>query len=238
MTEPRRRKPFAALQRLAQLATPAVEAVQERCDLCSEPIPLAHRHLLEVSARQVQCACRACSLLFDQVAASRGKYRLIPERCLSLEDFQISDAQWESLQIPVGMAFFCYSTPAQRIVACYPSPMGATEALLELRTWGELEESNPMLKALQHDVEALLVNRARGGRQYFVVPIDECYKLVGIIRIHWKGLGGGPVVWQEIGHFFAALKERSQAMRRQDCAPAHLEKNEAAGEEQWQSSAT
>jgi hypothetical protein len=156
-----------------------------------------------------------------------------------LEGFQISDAQWESLRIPVGMAFFCYSTPAQRVVACYPSPMGATEALLELRTWGELEESNPMLKALQHDVEALLVNRARGARQYFVVPIDECSRLVGIIRIHWKGLGGGQVVWQEIRRFFAALKERSQAMRREDYTPARLEKNAAtAGDERWQSSAT
>jgi hypothetical protein len=111
-------------------------------------------------------------------------------------------------------------------VACYPSALEATEALLELRTWGE-PARNPALRALQPDVEALLINRARGARQYFVVPIDECYRLVGLIRMHWKGLGGGQVVWQEIGRFFAALQERSQALRRKGRAPICLEKNDA-----------
>lgn len=212
MVELRRPRPFVALRRLAQRATPAAAAVQERCDLCSEPIPLAHRHLVEVATRQVRCVCRACSILFDQAAASRGKYRMVPERYGLLEDFQISEAHWESIRIPVGMAFFFYSTPAQRVVVCYPSPMGATEALLDLCTWGELQQSNPVLTTLQHDVEALLVNRARGARQYFVVPIDECYRLVGVIRLHWQGLSGGQEVWQAIGRFFATLRERSKAM--------------------------
>jgi hypothetical protein len=41
---------------------------------------------------------------------------------------------------------------------------------------GVLTASKPALSALQPDVEALLVNRARGARQYFVVPIDACYR--------------------------------------------------------------
>ena len=41
------------------------------------------------------------------------------------------------------------------------------------------------------DVEALLVNRVGAVREYFIVPIDECYKLVGLIRLHWRGLSGG-----------------------------------------------
>lgn len=212
MAEQKRPRPLAALQRLVQRSTPLADAVPERCDLCSELLPPAHRHLVEVAMRQLTCVCRACSILFDQAAASQGRYRLVPERSLSLEDFQISAAQWDSLHIPVGLAFFFYSTAAQQVIACYPSPAGATEAHLDLSTWQELAEEYPVLHTLQHDVEALLVNRARGARQYFTAPIDECYRLVGVIRLHWRGLGGGREVWQEVERFFATLKERSKPM--------------------------
>lgn len=207
------RTPFSTLRRFTQRAARPAEAAPERCELCGEPIPGEHRHLLEVSAREIKCACRACSILFDREAASQGKYRLAPDRRLYLAELHLSDVQWERLRIPVGMAFFFRSTPAGRVVAFYPSPMGATESLLELTIWEELEESNPVLKGMEPDVEALLVNRARGAQQHFLVPIDECYRLVGSIRRHWKGLSGGREVWQEIERFFDALKERSKIAR-------------------------
>ena len=68
---------------------------------------------------------------------------------------------------------------------------------------------------MEQEVEALLVNRTRGARGHFLVPIDECYKLVGLIRVHWKGLSGGQEVWEEIGRFFEELGERSRAVRRE-----------------------
>ena len=40
-------------------------------------------------------------------------------------------------------------TEGGRVVAFYPSPMGATESLLELRAWTELEQQNPVLKELK-----------------------------------------------------------------------------------------
>jgi len=212
---------FSALRRFAQeeesekkAAEEAAQAAQERCELCSEPIPPEHRHLLDVSTREIMCSCRACSILFDKEAASEGKYRLIPDRRLFLEDFEMSDVQWESLRIPVDIAFFFYSTPAERVVAFYPSPMGPTESLLKLSTWEELERRNPVLKGMKRDVEALLVNRAQGAREHFLVPIDECYGLVGLIRIHWKGFSGGQEVWEEIDRFFEVLRERSKKVGR------------------------
>lgn len=208
------RKPFSTLQRFTQGAVEAVQAAQERCDLCSDPIPREHRHLLEVSTREMKCICHACSILFNKDEASEGRYRLIPNRRLYLEDFQMSDAQWESLRIPVDIAFFFHSTLAGRVVAFYPSPMGPTESLLELSTWEGLEENNPVLKEMNRDVEALLVNRARGAREHFLVSIDECYKLVGLIRTHWKGLSGGQEVWKEIRRFFEELQESSETIRR------------------------
>ena len=217
---------FSSLRRFAEAASEkaekkTAEAAQEHCDLCREPMPPEHRHLMEVSTRDIMCACRPCSILFDSEAASEGRYRLIPDRRLFLENFVMSDAQWESLRIPVDMAFFFYSTPAERVVAFYPSPMGPTESLLKLRSWEELEESNPLLKGMEQDVEALLVNRVRGAREHFLVPIDACYSLVGLIRMQWRGLSGGREVWEEIERFFEALREISKSVGRErsDCAP-------------------
>ena len=211
---------FSSLRRFAQeeserAAKEAAEAAQEHCDLCSEPIPPEHRHLLEVSTRQMMCACRPFSILFDSEAASEGRYRIIPDRHLFLEDFEMSDVQWESLRVPVHMAFFFHSTPAEKVVAFYPSPMGPTESLLKLSAWEELETHNPVLKGMERDVEALLVNRVRETREHFLVPIDECYRLVGLIRMHWRGLSGGREVWEEIEQFFEELRKRSKTVGRE-----------------------
>jgi hypothetical protein len=212
---------FSSLRRFAQEESEKAEeavqeqAAQERCELCSEPIPPEHRHLLNVSTRELMCACRPCSILFDSEAASEGRYRLVPDRRLFLEDFEMSDAQWESLRIPVDMAFFFYSAPAERVVAFYPSPMGPTESLLKLGAWEELEKANPVLRGMERDVEALLVNRARGAREHFLVPMDKCYSLVGLIRMHWRGFTGGQEVWEEIGLFFEELRRRAKSVRRE-----------------------
>ena len=125
----------------------------------------------------------------------------------------MTDAQWEDLRIPVDMAFFFYNTPAEKVVAYYPSPMGPTESLLELETWEDLEARNPILETMERDVEALLVNRARGASEHFLVPMDECYKLVGLIRTRWRGFSGGREVWDDITAFFEGLKRRSNTVR-------------------------
>ena len=202
-------------ERVAEAAAQERSAQEEHCELCGESILPEHRHLLEVSSREILCVCRPCSILFDREAASEGRYRLIPDRHLFLEDFEMDDAHWDSLRIPVDMAFFFHSAPAGRIVAFYPSPMGPTESLLKLGTWEELEDSNPVLKGMERDVEALLVNRVRGAREHFLVPMDECYSLVGLIRMHWRGLSGGREVWEEIDRFFENLRKRSKTVLRE-----------------------
>ena len=70
--------------------------------------------------------------------------------------------------------------------------------------------ANPVLAEFSSDVEALLVNRIGTVRDAFRVPIDECFKLVGLIRAHWRGLSGGTQVWDEVARFFARLEERSR----------------------------
>jgi hypothetical protein len=68
---------------------------------------------------------------------------------------------------------------------------------------------------MERDVEALLVNRVRGAREHFLVPIDECYRLIGLIRTHWRGLSGGREVWEELARFFEQLRERSRTVARE-----------------------
>ena len=97
------------------------------------------------------------------------------------------------------------------MVALYPSPAGAVESLLPLDAWNEIVQQNAVLSHLQPDIEALLVNRIGHAHEwsraeYYIAPIDECYRLVGLIRGNWKGLSGGTEVWAEIGHFFSQLR--------------------------------
>ena len=193
---------FAALRQFIRERAPA-----EQCELCSIGLAHEHPHLLDPATRQLVCCCEACAILFSGQASAR--YRRVPRRIRALADFQISDAQWDSLLLPINLAFFFYSSPAEQMVALYPSPAGATESLLDLEGWNDLVRDNPILATLEPDVEALLVNRVGNARHYYIAPIDECYKLVGLIRSNWRGLSGGAEAWQEIGEFFASLKERS-----------------------------
>jgi Family of unknown function (DUF5947) len=186
----------------------------EQCELCSVEIAANHRHLLELSGRSLICVCIPCSILFGDPGAGHGKYQLVPSRYLLLPDFQMTDEQWDDLLIPVNMVFIFYNTSAKRVMAFYPSPAGAMESTLTLEGWDTLVSSNPILNELQPDVEALLINRVRnrGGehyREHYIVPIDSCYELVGLIRLKWKGLSGGEEVWKAIAEFFASLRQRS-----------------------------
>lgn len=213
-----RRAPAAAsprLRRLAQRRRQEPELEQESCDLCGREIPDDHRHLLDLESRQLLCACRACSLLFDRTAAGGGHFRLIPDRRLEIVDFELADHHWEELSIPVEMAFFFRSASAEGVQAFYPSPMGATESALGLEAWERVEAANPVLTQMEPEVEALLVNRARGARRHWLVPIDECYGLVGLIRTRWRGLSGGEEVWAEIDRFFGELERRSRRVDRE-----------------------
>jgi hypothetical protein len=201
------------LRRLAQRPAGEGAAAQpdERCELCNAPISSRHRHLLELSSRELVCTCRPCSLLFDRSGSGAGHYKLVPERRLRLESLLMSEQAWEELRVPVDMAFFFRSSAEQRVVAYYPGPMGATESQLELSSWRELESANPLLAGLETDVEALLVNRAKGASRQWIVPLDECYALVGVIRLHWRGLTGGREVWQELDRFFEELDGRARS---------------------------
>jgi len=85
----------------------------------------------------------------------------------------------------------------------------------QMEAWQRIVQCNPSLGEMERDVEALLVNRVGQSRgmaaaEYYIAPIDACYRLVGLIRMHWSGLSGGTEVWQEIGDFFAQLRAQAR----------------------------
>lgn len=187
------------------------------CEMCSSKLPEDHQHLMDLKSRKLICSCDACATLFSGLSSAR--FKRVPRCVRFLRGLQIPDAHWNSLMIPIETAFIFRSSSRKGMVAFYPGPVGATESLLSLETWKEIEQENPVLVEIEPDVAALVVNRlgmARGmAPEYYVAPIDECYKLVGLIRTHWRGQSGGTGVWREVSKFFAYLKTRSGLNHRE-----------------------
>jgi hypothetical protein len=157
--------------------------------------------------------------LFVGRGAGAGKYRAVPDRRLALEGFELTARTWDRLQIPVSVAFFFVNSVMGRVAAFYPSPAGATESLLPLDAWDRIVADNPVVATLEPDVEALLLRRSSRGTACFVVPIDDCYELVGLLRTRWRGFDGGQDAHDAIDAFFAGLADRSTVVDDRQASP-------------------
>lgn len=197
------------ISKLRKIATPPPEEEIERCFFCGKVLSADHRHLVDLSAMKFMCTCEMCMIMM----AESGTYKPLPQRSLRLEGFNMSDQLWSDFLIPVNMAFFVVSAKRNGTVAYYPAPTGATESKLKLDAWNNLIELNPILNSLTPDLEALLINRLDDVGGYYIVPIDNCYKLIGMIRIAWKGIFGGKEVNDTIRQFFNELKKTSEPCR-------------------------
>jgi hypothetical protein len=196
----------------------------EGCEMCAEALGPEHGHVVNLDSRRLMCSCRACYLLFTAEGAGHGSYRSVPDRYRVDPGFTLAAADWESLQVPVSLAFFFHNSALGRVVAHYPSPAGATESLLDLAAWDAVAAASPLVAAMEPDVEALVVRRRGQGPtarrdaaagdfdEAFLVPIDACYELVGRVRMHWTGFGGGPEARAAIAEFFDRLRARSRPL--------------------------
>ncbi len=180
--------------------------------MCGTPLHDRHGHVVDLEHRSLGCTCRACFLLFTAAGAAQGRYRSVPDRVLDDPAHPLSPVDWESLQIPVGTAFFFVNSTLGRVVASYPSPAGATECQLDLSAWERLATDHPLLRAPEADVEGIFVHRDPDGIDMFLIPIDLCYALVGEVRLHWRGLDGGAEVHQAVARFVANLHNRSRVL--------------------------
>jgi hypothetical protein len=199
--------PLAVLQRMR--GNRPMPSMDERCEMCGEAIAEAHSHVVNVGTRSLMCTCRGCYLLFTAPNAALA-YRAVPERYLTFPSLEIGPAQWDELQIPVGVAFFFHNSQLGKTTAFYPSPAGATESELPLGAWEELVTANDELATLLPDVEALLVRRGDDAVECYLVPIDACYQLVGTLRTLWRGFDGGSDAIEAMDAFFDDVRARSR----------------------------
>jgi hypothetical protein len=206
----------------------------------------------DVEQSSLMCACRACYLLFTHPGASslsrsdgpgsapgpagrpgagaHGRYHAVPDRYLRDSSRVMSVAEWDELQIPVGLAFFLYRSQSGELGCFYPSPAGATECALDLPAWQRLAGAHPLLADAEPDVEAVLICRPGPGTagaghtspsggpatmDYFIVPIDACYELAGRMRMLWRGFDGGTEARESIDEFLASVRARAKDTARQ-----------------------
>ncbi len=176
----------------------------ERCGMCAGPVAPEHRHVWDEQDRELMCACTPCSLLFARDAAGASRYRLVPAHGRRLTGLSVDE-----FAVPVGLVFFVKQQDG-RVLAHYPSPLGTTESEIDAGAWRAVEARSPALAELTPRVEAFLVwtGTPRGGGQQWVVPVDDCFRLVALIRRHWTGMSGGSAVWREIPRFFDELGRR------------------------------
>jgi hypothetical protein len=200
---PLRTDPLAALRRVRRAAGYGTRSMAasspERCELCAVPVSAGHRHVVNLESRALLCACRPCSLLFEHPEAKLA-YRTVPDRHVALP--ALSRADWDSLEVPVGLAFVFRNSRQDRTVVCYPGPAGATEADLATDASEAFTDAAP-------DVEAVLIRARDDGFDRYIVPIDACYALVGHLRTLWRGFDGGAEVHARVTEFFADIERKA-----------------------------
>jgi hypothetical protein len=125
------------------------------------------------------------------------------------------DEVWAGFQIPIGLAFFMYSTTSECVVAMYPSPAGATESELDPATWSAVLGDSRLAELLEPDVEALLLRRHEGRCECYLVPVDICYELVGRMRLLWQGFDGGAEARAALDTFFEHVGRRARPVREE-----------------------
>jgi hypothetical protein len=133
----------------------------------------------------------------------------VARRTRSLDDFRVTEHDWVRLGLPIRLAFFAVNGSDGRARAFFPSPAGATESQVDPDDWAELRSRSPHVADLKPDVEALLVNHLGAAREHYLVSIDTCYRLVGTLRRHWRGFGGGAQLWAEIERLMAELRDEA-----------------------------
>ena len=179
------------------------------CEMCSQP--LARRASAPDRDRSAAAPVRLRRVprfaLFRPRRPTR-KYRRVPRRSLLLPDFRLerravgraSDPDQHGVLLSQhaaghGSSPFIPARPARRS-RCWNWNRGmkSWRRTRCSRRWSPTWRHPGQPDRLGHQGHRCLLPQS-GGRKaealHFLAPIDECYKLVGVIRAHWRGLSGG-----------------------------------------------
>ena len=141
----------------------------------------------------------------------------------SSPNFEMTDGQWESLMIPINWP--SSFAPASRTERSRSIPARRARLNRCCRSTHGQRSSRAIRVCIHSSPTSRLCSSIAYGHahgltraEYYIAPIDECYKLVGLIRTNWKGLSGGTEVWDEVGRFFAELRNPNpRSSRRRQC---------------------
>jgi hypothetical protein len=198
--------PADALQALRRFArTPA--PVAERCELCAQPLAERHPHLYDSRRRQLSCACEGCAL---GTGPNSSPWKRVPTRVFALRGLSIPGPLWRALGIPVELAFLRRMGSEAEVLASYPSAAGTVETKVEFDLWQQVQTLHPALGELAPAVEALLANRLNGTESYYLAPLDECYRLVGLLRSQPFGRSAEPMLRPALAGYFLELTARAE----------------------------
>jgi hypothetical protein len=190
-------------------ASPAPSVATEQCELCGGHVGERHGHGVDAELHRLVCLCDPCRIVLGANPESRGRFRALPDRVVADPAFAVAEGEWDALGIPVSTAFFFHDSAAGGIVAFYPGPAGATESLLDPRAWESLAASSAVAAELAPDTEAMLVRRTVDVHESYLVPVDRCYELVGLLRTHWRGFDGGQDAHDALDEFFGRVRSEA-----------------------------
>jgi len=223
---------IAALRRLlppVAVSPPPRPQAGDRCELCAQPLAERHEHLLDLDSRRIVCACTGCALLFENEGRGpqRGSaarpagagpvqqnWRRLPRDRKYLPGLALAGAEWASLGIPIQLAFISTNSPTKSrpgaVIAAFPSPAGAVTAEIDPGVWAAIVNEHPELRSLTADLEALLIDRMSDPRGCYIIPLDDGYRLTGLIRQAWTGFTGGAEVKRQLGEFTQGIRAQKQ----------------------------
>jgi len=164
------------------------------CELCGQTLAEVHAHRYHPASRNIRCCCPICVLVPEE------GWLEVPRRRLAL-GADLDESLWQSLGVPVALASFV-KTPEGFWNAAYPGPAGLIQTALSDEAVRTLLGRNPQWTELQPHVEAIVVNRLTDPARALLLPIDEHFRLAGMLRSQWRGLSGGDEVWQCLEDFF------------------------------------
>ena len=179
---------------------------QERCELCATPVAAEHPHLVEAAERRLLCACTPCGVLFGDPARAAGLSQ--GARPLPVDPGFVRPTRSGTSCIPVGMAFFLVNSAQDQSSPATRARRARPRASCRSRRGRTGSGPAALAASCEPDVEALLVRR---GHPCLLVPIDACYRLVGLVRLHWRGFDGGSEAWAAIDAFFGGAAGRGLA---------------------------
>jgi len=221
---------FALHRFIRKLGTTRLTA--EQCEMCAAPLAGVQRHLLDLAHHTFLSICTVCALAFGPRGANAGLYRLIPTRHLALLDFQATDELWAG---PVKMICLLRNSETGSVLAVYLAPPGVRESVFDLDRWKTLRTANPLLESLEPDVETLLLQRIGPAPAAYIVPIDTCARLIGLLEDRRWNQEGERAIWQAVGAFFADLQASASpaiTVNVRECGPGgEGEQGPAAGKD-------